>query len=484
MKVSLLLFFTAASLLLGSCANIVPPTGGDKDVTPPRLVGMTPPDSQLNLKPRKLVLDFDEYVTVSDVSSQVQIAPLLRIPLSVTASGKHVRVSIPDSLLQDETTYRISFGKAIRDVHEGNVYSSTGYLFSTGAHFDSMALAGVVINAATGLRDTGATVMLYAATDNDSAVVRRKPLYQVHVDGSGNFLLEGLPHRRFRIYALRDVNGNFVFDGGMEAIGFSDSLVLPAYPRSADIELFTFSENPNDSARATYKKLEGVFAGQATAPVMTDGYSVDVDTSDQRRRTHDLNKAVTIRLAQKAKNDLDKDKLFMSYDSSGTTIEADFKVVADTDGHRFFIQVPWLQNTLYTLRLRKGFAQDSSGHDLMPGRYSFRTKRDEDYGKLSIHLPGKYYGEGYVLQVANEHDTVYQQPVRDTMVSLQLLPPGTYLIRVVEDKNHNGRWDAGSLFLHRQPERVTPYPQPINLKVGWEQQIDFDEKPGSRKGFK
>lgn len=85
-----------------------------------------------------------------------------------------------------------------------------------------------------------------------------------------------------------------------------------------------------------------------------------------------------------------------------------------------------------------------------------------------------------MLQVVNERDTIYQKPVADTIVNLLRIPPGTYIMRVIEDANQNGRWDAGDLFLRRQPEVVVPYNGNIILKAGWEQQIDF-EAPRKRK---
>jgi hypothetical protein len=488
MKALLLPFLAALTTLalLSSCANIVPPTGGEKDVAPPKLLSISPADSQLNLRPRKLVLAFDEYVNVADAAKQVQISPLLSIPLTVAASGKRVTVSIPDTLLQGETTYRISFGNAIRDIHEANIYQSSGFIFSTGSHFDSLSLAGAVYDASTGLRDSSAVVLLYDARDGDSAVVRKKPLYAVHVGAFGDFLFEGLPQRAFRIYALRDGNGNLMFDGGTEWIGFLDSLVTPARPQPKDIVLRSFQEKNSDTSAASEqaKRSDRMFAQAGRQPSEPRGaYSLNVDTTDLKRRTQDLNEPVTIRLAQRPEQGLREDKLFLVYDSAGATVEAPFTVSKDSTGLSYELHTSWLENTVYTLRLQKGFAQDSSGKDLMPGRFSFRTKRDEDYGKLRVHLPGKFYKPKHVLQVVNEHDTVYQQPVLDTIVSLLRLPPGIYTLRVIGDENENGRWDAGDLFLRRQPELVTPYRQPINLKAGWEQQVDFEEKERRKGGF-
>jgi hypothetical protein len=479
--------FPLLLVLLGSCANIVPPTGGDKDVTPPKLLRVTPPDSQRNSRTGKIVLEFDEYVTLSDAASQVQISPLLSLPLTVTAANKHVTITIPDSLLQEETTYRITFGTAIRDLHEGNVYPGKGYLFSTGAHFDSLSLAGTVYNAHNGLRDSVAQVLLYSALESDSAVVRHKPLYVTHVDVSGNFLFQGLPPRPFRVYALHDANSNLTFDGGSEWIGFYDQVVTPDTGKH-EIVLRTFPEALSDTAAAQDHNAQGVrlIAGGASSPksLAPGSYVVGVDTTDPKRRTQDIDMPMRISFGRRPAVSPKAGRIFLSYDSAGTTIEVPFNIeTADTSRLRYNIVTHWQQDALYTLRLQKGFAQDSTGADMLPGRFTFRTKRDEDYGKIRIHLPTRFYGRNHILQVVSDHDTVYQKPVTDTMVSLMYLRPGVYSLRMIEDKNENGRWDAGNLFLQRQPELVIPYNQSVNLKAGWEQQIDFDEDKRRKTDF-
>ena len=111
----------------------------------------------------------------------------------------------------------------------------------------------------------------------------------------------------------------------------------------------------------------------------------------------------------------------------------------------------------------------------MPGKFTFRTKRQDDYAKLHVHLPSKYYGTGYIFELLNGDDTVYHQPVTDTMVHFNRLQPGTYHMRVIVDRNRNGKWDTGDLLDRRQPEEVIPYSNPINLKSGWDNTLDFEQ---------
>lgn len=479
-----LFLFSLIICLAAGCANIVPPTGGKKDVIPPKLVDVAPADSQRNQKVSKIVLHFDEYVTVSDITNQVHISPLIDAPLKVIGAYKRVTVTIPDSLLQENTTYRISFGNAIKDVHEGNPFTNYVYSFTTGNYFDSLKIRGKVFDASTGLPDSSATIFLYPASSYDSAVVRKKPMYVNKVNADGTFEINGLPEKSFRIYAVRDKNGNLIYDGVREGewIGFSNEIITPATDSVKNVELRMFPEG-KDTTKASAATGLGMRRGEVQKPKASGkeneglSYSVAVDTSDLRKRTTEITKPIAITFSQIPET-IVHEKIFLSYDSSGVSVEAPVSIDFDTATHKMMqIHTAWKENSVYTLRLIKGFAKDSTGKDVMPSKYVFRTKRDDDYGTLDIHLPTKYYGKGYVLQVMmNSKDTLYQKPVLDTMIHLPRLMPGIYTFSVIVDKNENGIWDSGDLFGKKQPEMVIPYNSSVTLKPGWQNIIDFDEK--------
>jgi len=472
--------------LLGACAQIVPPQGGQKDVTPPKLLSVTPADSALNTRVTRIDMRFDEFVTISNAASEITVSPILPFPLDVTALKKTVTVKIPDSLLKDNTTYRISMGKAIQDVHENNPFTGYSYIFSTGNYFDSLSLEGFIINAATGQRDTGALVVLYEASKSDSAVVRQKPLYAVKADAGGNFRFDGLPETVFRIYAMRDANNNMVYDGSGEMIAFLDSAVRPSLaPAAVRLSLFAESDTSSrviDNAGSNTAGKSRMGAVATNAGTAEDGftYVVGADTSDTRKRTAEIIKPVEISFTRPVA-EFNSNRVNLSYDSLGVLVEASFTRVADTSRKSLLLlNINWKENTLYTLRLLKGFARDSAGTDAMPGRYTFRTKRDEDYGKLHVHLPSKYYGAGFVFVLLSGDDTVYQRTVQDTMIHFARLQPGTYSMHIIIDRNKNGKWDTGDLFDKVQPEEVIPYINQINLKAGWENLIDFEDENKGR----
>ena len=64
-------------------------------------------------------------------------------------------------------------------------------------------------------------------------------------------------------------------------------------------------------------------------------------------------------------------------------------------------------------------------------------------------------------------DTLRLSPAQ-TRYEFRFVPSGTYFVRVIADKNGNGRWDAGDPAKFEQPEAVYFYPQKIPVRVGWE----------------
>lgn len=475
------------------CANITSPTGGKKDITPPRLVRVSPADSLLNTRVKRIDLDFDEYITVNDVIKEVTLSPIISITPTVNSNNKRVTVKIVDSLLEDNTTYRLSFGTAIRDLHESNPFAKYTYTFSTGTYFDSLQFRGNVLNAATGLPDTGnMVVVLYSASVSDSAVVRQKPKYVTHTDGQGQFVFKGLPGRHFRLYAIKDLNSNLIYDGPIpgELIAFHEEVITPGDSSLAPVTLRVFAEIADTAAK---KDTTAVFAkktlrdkGTRKNAEVPPIYSVNIDSSAVGRKTYDINKPIALAFA--APLTLNKDKISLSYDKDGRDIPVPLQITADTAHAHLYHLAPaeWLENTVYTLRLAKGFAKDTAGADLMPSKYTFRTFDEEDYGKIQVHLPAKYYSPaiknaGFLLMVTADNDTVYQKPVTDTMVNLKRLKPAKYTFRIIVDKNKNGKWDTGDLFAKLQPEEVIPYNTTLALKPGWENVIDFEPKPEEKK---
>ncbi|NDC42187.1 MAG: hypothetical protein EBZ77_11670, partial [Chitinophagia bacterium] len=457
------------ALLFAGCANITAPTGGKRDILPPKVVRLSPADSLLNTRPQKIELTFDEYITVSDANKEITISPLLSRNLVVTSHGKTVTIKLPDSLLEPQTTYRISLGKAIRDLHENNPYTNHAYTFSTGSYFDSLELSGLVLNAVTGLPDTGGKVLLYATRDTGMAILRKAPMYLTAIQSNGRFTFKGLPPgRTFRLYALRETNDNLTYDDASEWVAFYDKVVQPGDSLGQPLRLFRVDTGttPKDTLSVVRRpgRLSASDKNQAA-------YRVNVDTTDKKRRSFDINHPIRITFANRVTLNHSKINLYTGNNDSLQQVPINY-LGDSTDSNVLVIAPVWKPETSYTLKLSKGFAKDTGDRELPPSRFAFTTMSEDDYGTLKVQLADSL-GSEHLVFITREKDTVYLKPITNHTVILGRLMPGKYTARLINDENHNGKWDNGDLKLGRQPEIIRGYPEEINLKAGWEQVIDF-----------
>jgi hypothetical protein len=210
-----------------SCANTTtPPSGGPKDTIPPLITKLYPLDGQVNV-PRqktKLVLTFNEYVTVKDPKSLFLSPPLEKAP-KFKLQNKSVVVYFENDL-DSNKTYTLDVTNAIADNNEGNMFPGYTLVFSTGDQIDSMVITGVVQDCNTLLPIKGATVMLYKDVA-DSAVFLHRPDAAVKTDDWGFFCLRNIQDTVYRLYAIIDENNNNIYEPETEKIAFVDSMVRP-----------------------------------------------------------------------------------------------------------------------------------------------------------------------------------------------------------------------------------------------------------------
>ncbi len=242
-KLKYLLFCLAmllAAFLAQRCANAVAPTGGPKDSMPPIVVETMPENNSVNFIGKKIEITFDEYITLENANQNVMISPPLSEKPDIKLKNKTVVIKFKDSLAPN-TTYTITFGSAIKDLHEGNLFKDYVYSFSTGDHVDTLLITGKVLNAEDKKPVDGVYVSLYAADrDNvDSLPMTTIPDYITKTDKEGHFSLNGLADKSYLVFALKDMNSNLYFDQPNEEVAFFDSLVHPNDSISPTLYMFT-----------------------------------------------------------------------------------------------------------------------------------------------------------------------------------------------------------------------------------------------------
>ena len=219
-------FYVMVFLLLASCAKMGQPDGGWYDETPPKVIGATPADGGVNVKDKKVRIYFDEFIKVDNPTEKVVVSPpQLEVP-EIKASGKMIQVSLVDSL-KANTTYTIDFSDAISDNNEGNPMGNYTYSFSTGEAIDTMEVSGYVLEAENLEPIKGILVGLYA--DTADSAFKTKPMLRVsRTDSRGRFVIKGVAAGSYRIYALQDMDGNYMFNQKSEKLGFCHDIIVPS----------------------------------------------------------------------------------------------------------------------------------------------------------------------------------------------------------------------------------------------------------------
>ncbi len=220
-------------LFMVSCANIVAPTGGPKDETPPIVKSFEPKNYSSNFKERKIKITFNEFVLLADQANQIVVSPPPAEEFEYIIRGKSLLINLPKEL-KDSVTYTIYFGESIKDITEGNTLTGLEYAFSTCNYIDSLSVSGSVTDAFTLEPSKNVYVLLYRSVA-DSAPMKHKPDYVTKTNANGLFSLSNLANIPYKIFVLSDMNNDLMYNLPTEAIAFTDSLITPQYiPRKKD----------------------------------------------------------------------------------------------------------------------------------------------------------------------------------------------------------------------------------------------------------
>lgn len=218
-------FYVMAFLLLASCAKMGQPDGGWYDETPPKVIGADPADGGVNVKAKKVTIFFDEFIKLDNPTEKVVVSPPQLETPEIKAAGKKITVSLVDSL-KPNTTYTIDFSDAISDNNESNPMGNFTYSFSTGEAIDTMEVSGYVLESENLEPIKGILVGLY--DDLADSAFKTKPMLRVsRTDSRGRFVIKGIAPGKYRIYALQDMDGNYMFNQKSEKLAFSHDIIVP-----------------------------------------------------------------------------------------------------------------------------------------------------------------------------------------------------------------------------------------------------------------
>lgn len=444
--------------LMSGCAQIVSPTGGSRDSLPPKLVSANPKQGTTNFKGNKITLDFDEYVELADVRQNLLVSPTPKTSQNdpnVDYKLRTVTIKLKDTL-EENTTYTINLGDAIRDINEANVIKNFSYVFSTGPALDSLELSGHAEIAETGKADSTLMIFLYKNMD-DSAVIKQRPKYIARVDGKGDFTFTNLAGGRYKVYALKDGDGGKTYNSKSELFAFDDTIVN-VNANTNPVSLFAYVEEKEKEKNAATNNKQAEKKLKYTTPIPFEAQDILTDL------VIDFNKPL---------KNFDNKKIILT--DTSYNVYPDVTLNIDSLNKKVTVKNKWTENSEYKIIISKDFATDTSGNSLPKSdTIRFRTKKETDYGSIKLNFKNLSLKNNPVLQFVVSDNVVRSFPLTSSQFVFKLFTPGEFELRILHDDNKNGHWDPGNYNLKKQPEKVQSIPQKINIRADWENESDIE----------
>lgn len=246
------------ALVLVACATVVAPSGGPEDKLPPRVAGVYPAPNSTNLPEELYVkVKFDEWINATIPRSAVTISPPLEKKLRMEVDGDELEIT-SRAMLDSNTTYTLTIGSALKDLHGNAIATPFQISFSTGPSIDSLNIVGrVMVTPEMFKAKQYPSIALYPIGSDrehrnylkkfrDSTLVgpdtfprftKEIPEFVTQADSNGYFRLIGLHAGSYAAIAFLDKNGNRRLEISDEDVGvlgkiqldslFTDSVWLP-----------------------------------------------------------------------------------------------------------------------------------------------------------------------------------------------------------------------------------------------------------------
>ena len=243
------LFLLLIALLFSTCANQLPPGGGEIDTIPPEIIEITPANGTTNYNENYFEIGFSEYVDKRSVQDAIFISPAIEGEKEYDWSGKYLRVYFP-AKLRENTTYVITIGTDVVDYNNKNrMAQAYTFTFSTGNEIDKRVITGKVYDAKP------EDVMLFAylinpalrdkMNDTTGNPLKNKPDYISQAGKKGDYKLMGLASGTYRVFAVEDKYRDLLFQPEQDRIGvpFNDVVLSETDTLYEGLDFFLSSED-------------------------------------------------------------------------------------------------------------------------------------------------------------------------------------------------------------------------------------------------
>lgn len=513
----------AIVFILAACAQINDLTGGAKDEYAPSIDSAKsfPYNGQTNFAGDRVVLKFEEYITLVKPNDNIIITPRPEVAPIITAHNKTLEILFV-SPLQENTTYTINFNRAIADITEKND-SIFQYVFSTGNYIDSLSIKGKVKDAFTNKGCDAYLIALYPMTNEiqfDSIPYLTKPTYISQTDKDGAFKLNYLKYGVYYLFAFDDRNKNLKLDGG-ENVAFLPEKTILVNDKNirADLKSFSIKSTESEIQKVTFSapgKLELILSYPPDSfSISTSCALLQEETNDPDSLIYWLSENPTARMKFATSLNGIPDTLKPIYkipeQKKPLTVSTNIKEgkllpheslkitftepigsenispekirLMTSDSAQ--INAVWEIENLRTLVLQNNLDKpmilqiDSAAVTSYYGNMNttkininFEKHAPSYYGSLIVNTDS-IFTEPVLVYLLNAKGDVVDTAVYSKQIEFSDLVPGDYQLRLVIDADANGEWTSGSLPMGLIPEKVIYFNETITIKSKWVKEVDW-----------
>lgn len=476
------------------------PSGGPRDKTPPAIDTVkSTPNYQVRFSEKKFELVFDEWIQTRNLIQKLIVSPPLQYLPKLETRGKKVTVEFHENeILKEDATYIFNFGDAIRDFRESNALENFTFVFSTGDIIDSLGFSGTVIDAYSGEPVQDAFVMLYD-TLADSIVYQEKPFYFVKTDKEGKYTFQNIRSDTFKLFVLKDGNVNYVYEEGLEMIGFREESIILTDSFNATIELEAFTERvPNTFVKKEYQdngqvklrmkqEIDDSVVYRTEPPIafLQEEFNKDTlilwyrDTTDFTiyigEDTIPVNPMIrksfsnqSLQLVEPRGNNLTLspiDSIELTFNRPLEFFIPDSIYITDSTSRiavtgsihekSVTFKGKWMTDSSYQVAIMPGAVRGYYGSINDTISLNLKANSIEKYGDIIFSLYNMDTLFSYIVHLQKGNDILDRKTVsgQDSVsITFNTLPAGDYTIEVIEDKNGNGKWDPGIYLQYLQAE--------------------------------
>ncbi|MGH2575352.1 MAG: Ig-like domain-containing protein [Ignavibacteria bacterium] len=448
------------AFLLSSCANQLPPGGGEEDREPPKVTIIYPKPNTLNFKDDRILIKFNEYVDRRSFQEALRISPQIKEEISFDWSGKEVEVNFPVPLRKTNPnkTFVVTINSALKDIRGNSLDRPITFAFSTGNKIDKGAINGKVYNNYNRV----ITLLAYDITENDYKFNPELKLadYISEAPSSGEYTLSNLAPGKYRVIAVDDEDRNLLYTSERENFGvlsydifLSDSVKnkVNFYMNKVSqpkLELNTkiffkdsldivYSSIKNDSRRVVPEQSVFIFFNKFK-PERTY-FANSIRLKDEY--------GILTKLVFNWRND----SLVELFPPTNFENNKSYKLSFDLKINK---------DSLYSYLLNFKTASVNSFGILKGKIKTIQNNLVEDltFKPTLIKLES---ADTSILQM------IYSFEIRDTVFTINKILEGDYLLFASWDKNENGVYNFGNPMPFEYSEEFYVYPQTIRVKGGW-----------------